>query len=1480
MTYSCSPGYTLVGDATISCIADTGSTGKWSGAAPFCQSKQCPDLGTPTGGTYSYTLNREYDATVGDASEALITCSSGFSHTAGAHTCSTESGGTPAWTGALPTCTEIACLNAPAADGNGVRTADGTALSGSTGYHDTVLTYTCNEGFTLAPGVADIVTCGANGAWSNAATPTCNAAVCPGLAAPANGYVEYSSVPFTYSAANPVTATYRCTVGYTISTFASAVCSAAGAGTVAWSAVAAPTCTRATCAAFEDAWIGIGVQKDAANALSIVDPARQVDWLNPVFGDQLAFSCIDPTAVKGGPSSPTCVASTTGASGAWLPVPSAAAQVLCKCQPGSYMVSPGGTCTECGANTFSSEAGALVCTPCDPSTGESSAPGSAFCERASVECPEGTYKDRTKAACLSCPKKGAICEDNEITLLKNWWFDADKLKANNDEEVSATTQMLGCLNELACKTDTINVTVTCNTGYSGVLCGACELESGYMRSGQLCRECDSFLYNVVFVSAMAALGIGYVLYVIAFQNFSTVANDQRPVVIKIAMSFCQMLTVLGVFKARGTALFNELVQRPASIAGGGISSALPLKCILNSQIYGSFILNLATPPAIALLTALLIVPVWVCKRAQEAERASRPPLSAPTTKLNVLLCRCEQVTAGERYVWLHARTSSSARSKFRAGPRFVAVLVFVLFGIYPTLVKSVFSVFRCSEPISGKMYLEDDFTVQCWVGWHPMFVAFAVGAGFVYLLGIPFGLLLILSFNRHRLAESRFISTFGFVYNGYHTDRGTVVAWESFVMLRKLAVTAITVSSSDPYIQIFVALLLLIVSYGLQERVMPFETEMLNNIEGMGLFSLIFTQIVSIMYLYIDSRAAETGEKDVVLEYIVTIVLMFANVVIVVAMVGAYLAAAALHLRASSKVYREFHELQTEPNGPLTTYRNPRVEPQERLKVFRTLTHVTVYLHPFTDSETTGEIAETGDVVVVSESRSEYVRARCAKGRFVEWLKRADGTGWMIDRNLRTGDPELELIGHKDDDGSIRQSFWRFEVVSSAPVPIRAGISSAPFVWLTGESLAPGESVLVDIRFLRTYPCSKRTVTFLHLADRRGWIVEPSTVPDTDWLALPAYVDHSVLARLVRQEEHPRLVGDIAISEYTTLCALSIYKQAAWPLEVSIANLKAGETFFVDDRQLLSKRWHTVHAAVGDMFWVTLHLPRLRGMGCRTQRVANMLQLADGRGFVLASARETGASNVQFRGLRIDSVDEKGSSLVRWRYTVAAHTRVPVRVYPTRVEAGASSEARGRRHGRVKLKRPALVDTAPDPPPLAPLATVVIQSKHLVNTCVVGEIVHSESAGANGPGFVVLGESLELETIYLAIAEDTVVSGISTVPNPLRATGEGGGDSDAVLKKKQRKQQQQADRRVKRKQKKAQKKARQKLAMAAATTRTSGDAVAIEMTSMPMKANPMHRDAVSAGGLKVMPPAAGGVASPNGDASPPGGSSGTKGFQF
>jgi len=324
-------------------------------------------------------------------------------------------------------------------------------------------------------------------------------------------------------------------------------------------------------------------------------------------------------------------------------------------------------------------------------------------------CADGTYLDTAGELCSSCPKRGASCALNELTLQNHFWFDAARL-ARENKELSSETEMFPCLNELACETDTVRATVHCTPGYSGVICGACQVAKGFLRSGQVCRKCETFVYNLSFVLGMGALAAMYIFYVAACQDFSAKSSDNRPVVIKIVMSFCQMLTVLGVFKARGTALFNEIVQRPAAVLGGGFSSALPIKCLMNSQIYGTFILNMVTPLLAVLATSVLIVPVWLLKRACEAMRASRPRRRAPMEKIEVTQCCRRAATATwERDTWL-LNQKRKERQPFEPAPRFVAVLVFVLFGVYPTLVKSIFSIFRCSELIGGLRFLEDDYT--------------------------------------------------------------------------------------------------------------------------------------------------------------------------------------------------------------------------------------------------------------------------------------------------------------------------------------------------------------------------------------------------------------------------------------------------------------------------------------------------------------------------------------------------------------------------------------------------------------------------------------------------------------------------------------------------------------------------------------------------------------------------------------------------
>lgn len=103
------------------------------------------------------------------------------------------------------------------------------------------------------------------------------------------------------------------------------------------------------------------------------------------------------------------------------------------------------------------------------------------------------------------------------------------------------------------------------------------------------------------------------------------------------MSHIQMLGGLGIFKAKGTKVFSEWVLIPSAVAGGSITSALAVKCVLGSQIYAPFILNMALPPAGLGIAGLLMIPTAVIERCVRRKRRQG---SAPVFKGKFNIPRC------------------------------------------------------------------------------------------------------------------------------------------------------------------------------------------------------------------------------------------------------------------------------------------------------------------------------------------------------------------------------------------------------------------------------------------------------------------------------------------------------------------------------------------------------------------------------------------------------------------------------------------------------------------------------------------------------------------------------------------------------------------------------------------------------------------------------------------------------------------------
>ena len=70
----------------------------------------------------------------------------------------------------------------------------------------------------------------------------------------------------------------------------------------------------------------------------------------------------------------------------------------------------------------------------------------------------------------------------------------------------------------------------------------------------------------------------------------------------------------------------------------------------------------------------------------------------------------------ERRTWRSKEALHDQKKHFKPLRRFVAVMVLVMYSLYPTLVASTASIFNCTNAIGGKRFLIADLSVTCYEG--------------------------------------------------------------------------------------------------------------------------------------------------------------------------------------------------------------------------------------------------------------------------------------------------------------------------------------------------------------------------------------------------------------------------------------------------------------------------------------------------------------------------------------------------------------------------------------------------------------------------------------------------------------------------------------------------------------------------------------------------------------------------------------------
>ena len=175
VTYSCEPGFTLLGDRNRTCLAHRA----WSGAEPTCERVSC---GAPRPIEFGTVVGEDflYNDTV------LYECQLGFALVGQAERTCMETG---AWSGDDPYCDEIMCEDPP----DVINATHAAASPDATFPFGSLVMYTCHIGHVMTG--ASSLLCQENGTWSQP-LPVCPPVTCPPLPEPEHGHVDGDDVTF------------------------------------------------------------------------------------------------------------------------------------------------------------------------------------------------------------------------------------------------------------------------------------------------------------------------------------------------------------------------------------------------------------------------------------------------------------------------------------------------------------------------------------------------------------------------------------------------------------------------------------------------------------------------------------------------------------------------------------------------------------------------------------------------------------------------------------------------------------------------------------------------------------------------------------------------------------------------------------------------------------------------------------------------------------------------------------------------------------------------------------------------------------------------------------------------------------------------------------------------------------------------------------------------------------------------------------
>ena len=122
----------------------------------------------------------------------------------------------------------------------------------------------------------------------------------------------------------------------------------------------------------------------------------------------------------------------------------------------------------------------------------------------------------------------------------------------------------------------------------------------------------------------------------------------------------------------------------------------------------------------------------------------------------------------------------------------------------------------------------------------------------LFVCGVPIAGMYIIYINRAKMQHRTMRSAFGFLFEGY---RDGALYWEFAVLLRKVAILAVSLFWQDAFLQSVAALFVLMISIVMHLWFLPYEQSFLNNAELASLISLFTLSGVSLLLWYVQPRS-------------------------------------------------------------------------------------------------------------------------------------------------------------------------------------------------------------------------------------------------------------------------------------------------------------------------------------------------------------------------------------------------------------------------------------------------------------------------------------------------------------------------------------------------------------------------------------------------------------------------------------------------